>query len=76
MVLGVLCGLKDMCILMFVVIFGYWGIGFLIGYWFVFYVGLGVCGLWWGFVVGFVSVVVLMVWCFYCKIFLFIVMVC
>lgn len=64
---GCLRGLKDTRVPMLAATIGYWGIGFPVGYWFAFHVGLGARGLWWGLAAGLASVAVLMTWRFHRK---------
>ncbi|MBI0325942.1 MATE family efflux transporter [Burkholderia plantarii] len=64
---GCLRGLKDTRVPMLAATVGYWGIGFPVGYWFAFHVGLGARGLWWGLAAGLASVAVLMTWRFHRK---------
>ncbi|WP_186144151.1 MATE family efflux transporter [Burkholderia gladioli] len=64
---GCLRGLKDTRVPMIVATLGYWGVGFPVGYWFAFHVGLGARGLWWGLAAGLASVAVLMTWRFHEK---------
>lgn len=57
---GCLRGLKDTRFPMFAAAFGYWGVGFPIGYTLAFHEGLGARGMWWGLAAGLASVALLM----------------
>jgi MATE family multidrug resistance protein len=49
---GALRGLKDTRVPMMLATIGYWGIGFWLGRWLAFDMGMGVLGLWWGLFAG------------------------
>lgn len=67
LLVGVLCGLKDICVLMFIVMFVYWGLGMLFGVGFGLGLGMGLQGMWIGLIVGLIVVVILMGWCLCCS---------
>lgn len=62
---GFLCGVLDMKWLMIFVVVSYWFVGVSIGYVFGFLFGFEGVGVWFGLVVGFVCVVVLLMWWFW-----------
>lgn len=53
---GVLRGMGDTQVPMFVNVLGFWALGFPAGLWLTYRAGLGPAGMWWGLVIGLASV--------------------
>jgi multidrug resistance protein, MATE family len=57
---GALRGYKDTAVPMLIAGIGYWGIGFIGGWWLAFPLGYGAVGLWWGLALGLAVVATLL----------------
>jgi MATE family multidrug resistance protein len=57
---GALRGYKDTAVPMLIAGIGYWGVGFIGGWWLAFPLGYGAAGLWWGLALGLAVVATLL----------------